>query len=176
LFASIFFYFLAMESVSERLPQILGPRATTGLAVLAGYLLLIRKIRHLRRDRKHAEFPYKTREDFSKMTGEDAWAIVKYCMSLEFPFMSEKALSFALFKYGSLVRTTLSRRQMLTLTQDLRHSVHLETLVSNPTVSEARLLFQTLCRYRRAYRRISGSFADISTCEFSDSADELSAW
>jgi hypothetical protein len=96
-----------MESVTS-LPQILGPRATTGLAVLAGYLLLVRKLRYLRRDRKHAEYPYKTREDFAKMTAEDAWGIVKYIMSLEFPFMSEKALSFALFKYGSLVRPILA--------------------------------------------------------------------
>ncbi|KAJ4361160.1 hypothetical protein N0V95_002129 [Ascochyta clinopodiicola] len=45
--------------------------------------------------------PYKVREDFRKMTAEDAWQITKYVQSLEFPWLSKKALSFALFKtYG----------------------------------------------------------------------------
>lgn len=35
------------------------------------------------------------------MTTEHAWEITRYVMTLEFPFMSEKALQFALFKYGS---------------------------------------------------------------------------
>ena len=106
-------YFPTMESIT-RLFHILGPRATTGLAVLAGYLLLVRKLRHLRRDREHAAYPYKTRDDLSKMTAEHAWAIVKYCMTLEFPFMSEKALAFALFKYGGPVDFSLPQSQMLT--------------------------------------------------------------
>ncbi|KAF2691348.1 hypothetical protein K458DRAFT_438974 [Lentithecium fluviatile CBS 122367] len=90
-----------MDKIARSLPQTLGPRATTGLAVFTGYLLLIRSLRYLRRNRKHAQYPYKTREDFSKMTGEHAWEIVRYCLSLEFPFISIKSLNFALFRtYG----------------------------------------------------------------------------
>ena len=98
---------LTMENLTKNLPQIIGPRTATGLAVLAGYLVLVRKLRNLRRHRKHAEYPYKTREDFSKMTAEDACAIVVYCMTLEFPFTSEKALQFALFKYGLVHLTSV---------------------------------------------------------------------
>jgi hypothetical protein len=91
-----------LDDFPQRLSQSVGPRALTGFAVLTGYLLFIRKLRYLRRDRKHAEYPYRTREDFSRMTADHAQEIVRYCMALEFPYLSEKALSFALFKYSSL--------------------------------------------------------------------------
>ena len=77
----------------------LGPLATTVFGSLTGYVALCTALRYQRRDKKHAEMPYKTREDFKNMTGDDAWLILKYIISLEFPFLSEKALSFALFKY-----------------------------------------------------------------------------
>ena len=76
----------------------LGPRTTAGLAVLVTYIALCRGLRYMRRDRKHAQYPYKTREDFRKMTAEDAFEIVRYVQGLEFPFLAEKALAFALFK------------------------------------------------------------------------------
>jgi hypothetical protein len=75
------------------------PLATTLVGTLAGYGAFCTALRYQRRDKKHTEMPYKTREDFKNMTGEDAWVIVKYIISLEFPFLTEKALSFALFKY-----------------------------------------------------------------------------
>ena len=52
----------------------------------------------MRRDRKHAQLPYKTREVFKNMTAEDAFEVVRYVQGLEFPFLAEKALAFALFK------------------------------------------------------------------------------
>lgn len=64
-------------------------------------MALCRALRYLRRDRKHAQLPYKTREDFKTMTAEDAWQITRYIQSLEFPWMSGKSLAFALFKYVS---------------------------------------------------------------------------
>lgn len=88
-----------MENVVKTLRQTLGSRATTALSVLTCYLLLCRSLRYLRKNRKHAQYPYKTREDFSKMTAEHAWEIVRYCMALEFPLISSKALAFALFRY-----------------------------------------------------------------------------
>ncbi|XPS98072.1 hypothetical protein M3J09_007286 [Ascochyta lentis] len=79
----------------------LGLRATTVVAVLTCYIALCRGLRYLRRDQQHLQMPYKIREDFRKMTAEDAWKITKYVQSLEFPWMTKKALSFALFKtYG----------------------------------------------------------------------------
>lgn len=71
--------------------------ATVGF--IACYIALCRGLRYLRRDREHYQRAYKTREDFQKMTAEDAWQIVKYVQSLEFPWITEQALSFALFRY-----------------------------------------------------------------------------
>jgi hypothetical protein len=79
-----------------------GTDKTTAVIIwVCCYVALCRGLRYLRRDCKHAQYPYKTRQDFAKMTAEDAWAIHKYIISLEFPFISEKALQFALFRtYG----------------------------------------------------------------------------
>lgn len=77
----------------------LGPKATASLGALVCYMAFCRGLRYLRRDRKHAQLPYKNREDFKKMTAEDAWLITRYIQSLEFPWMSGKSLAFALFKY-----------------------------------------------------------------------------
>jgi hypothetical protein len=76
-----------MAAIMEQI----GPLVTTLVGTLAGYGALCTALRCQRRDRKHTEMSYKT--------GEDAWMIVKYIISLEFPFLSEKAFSFALFKY-----------------------------------------------------------------------------
>jgi hypothetical protein len=76
----------------------LGTQATVGISLLIGYIALCRGLRYLRRDKKHVQYPYKTREAFSKMTAEHAWEISEYIMSLEFPFVTEKALQFALFR------------------------------------------------------------------------------
>lgn len=75
-----------------------GFKAVIAFTALTCYIALCRGLRYLRRDRKHAQYPYKTREDFSNMTSEHAWEITKYIMSLEFPFVTEKALQFALFR------------------------------------------------------------------------------
>ncbi|KAH7385760.1 hypothetical protein BKA66DRAFT_511571 [Pyrenochaeta sp. MPI-SDFR-AT-0127] len=90
---------------------------TTSLGVLVCYIVLCRGLRYMRRDQKHTQSIYKTREDFQKMTTEDAWEIVKYVQSLEFPWMTAKALSFALFKtYG-----VPSISKLLCETQQLGH-------------------------------------------------------
>jgi hypothetical protein len=82
----------------DPIAKLLTSRTTTALAVFVAYVSLCRALRFLRRDRKHAQSPYKTREDFKKMTAEDAFQIVNYVQGREFPFISSKALSFALFK------------------------------------------------------------------------------
>lgn len=70
----------------------------TSLGVLISYIAVCKALRYLRRDKRHAQMPYRSREDFRKMTAEDAWQIIRYIQGLEFPFTSQKALAFALFK------------------------------------------------------------------------------
>jgi hypothetical protein len=95
------------NDVAKQLTQRLGQRGTTALAVVSAYMLMCRGLRYLRRDRKHAQYPYKTRADYSKMTAQHAWEITKYVMSLEFPLMTEKALQFALFRYDCFFHSAL---------------------------------------------------------------------
>ncbi|KAF2746394.1 hypothetical protein M011DRAFT_425006 [Sporormia fimetaria CBS 119925] len=100
---------------SMELSALIGARGATGLALLAVYVTVCRVLRFRRRNKKHAEYPYKTREDFSKMTATHAWEIYRYVASLEFPFLHEKALQFALFRtYGIPTISTLlsSTRQL----------------------------------------------------------------
>lgn len=52
-------------------------------------------------NRKHAQYPYKDRASFAKMTMADAQDIQWYLYQVEFPFTTQKALEFALFRtYG----------------------------------------------------------------------------
>jgi hypothetical protein len=78
--------------------EMISLRTASIVGVLACYVAVCRGLRYLRRDREHSHRTYKSRKDFQKMTAEDAWQIIKYVQSLEFPYMSKKALSFALFK------------------------------------------------------------------------------
>ncbi|KAF2637956.1 hypothetical protein P280DRAFT_456668 [Massarina eburnea CBS 473.64] len=89
------------------------------LALVGGYLVLCKALRYRRRNAQHAKFPYKNPEDFSKMTAEDAFEIVRYVMSLEFPFTGTKALEFALFRtYGiPTISKLLAQTQQLSTPQ-----------------------------------------------------------
>lgn len=80
------------------LVETLGLPATAGVTALVAYVALCKGLRYVRQNQKHAQFPYKTRDDFKNMTGEDAFEIIKYVQGLEFPFMGITALQFALFK------------------------------------------------------------------------------
>jgi hypothetical protein len=82
----------------DQITETLGSRTATGVAVLVAYVTLCRSLRFWRRDTKHAQSPYQTRDDYKKMTAEDAFQIVQYVQGQEFPFISAKALGFALFK------------------------------------------------------------------------------
>jgi hypothetical protein len=86
-----------LEAFQARLAS---PTALVATGITA-YVVLCRSIRYLRCNRKHAQYPYQTRADMAKMTTQDAFEIVKYIYSLEFPWMVGKSLSFALFRtYG----------------------------------------------------------------------------
>lgn len=87
-----------LSPTMDRIAHTLGPRVTTSLAVAVAYVAVCRSLRFRRRNYRAAQLPYKTREDFKNMTAEDAWTIVKYITALEFPWISVKALAFALFK------------------------------------------------------------------------------
>jgi hypothetical protein len=80
------------------LSAILTSRTSIIVGGVAAYVTLCRLLRYARRDREHSKRPYHDVDSFQKMSGEDAWKIVKYVTSCEFPFTAEKALSFALFK------------------------------------------------------------------------------
>lgn len=81
--------------------SMLTVRSALAVAVVAGYVALCRALRYRTREKEHSQRPYRNREDLKKMTAEDAWEIVKYIQGREFPWISKKALSFALFRtYG----------------------------------------------------------------------------
>lgn len=86
------------SDASAWLTDILSSHATIAVAIVTGYVAICRGLRHRRRDSEEARRPYKTREDFKQMTAEEAWDIIRYVQSCEFPWISKKALSFALFK------------------------------------------------------------------------------
>ncbi|KAF2495919.1 hypothetical protein BU16DRAFT_508612 [Lophium mytilinum] len=86
-----------LSFITERLPS----WPISALALVFSYSLLCRTLRFRRMKQQHAKFPYKTRESYSRMTATDAFEISKYISTLEFPFLSEKAAAFALFRtYG----------------------------------------------------------------------------
>jgi hypothetical protein len=72
---------------------------STALLGLAGYLFLSNLLRYRARDRLISKYPYKTKDDFKNMTTEHAFEIQRFLYSTEFPFTSEKALQFALFRF-----------------------------------------------------------------------------
>ena len=92
----------------DHIAETLRSPTAVGLAALVVWVSFCRGMRFLRRDTKHAELPYKTREDYKKMTAEDAFEIVKYVQSLEFPFTTGKALAFALFRSVETLNSSLA--------------------------------------------------------------------
>lgn len=150
------------------------PWTTAVVGVFAGYVALCKGLRYLRRDQQHSQRPYKTREDFQKMTAEDAWQIIKYVLSLEFPFTAKKALEFALFKY---VGSVCSPIPLLNVScKDLRDSYNLEAIMRDATTWQSRIRRTTLRRYEHLDLRVP----DVQSCfragEFSYCAHELLTW
>ncbi|KAE8395992.1 67 kDa myosin-cross-reactive antigen family protein [Aspergillus alliaceus] len=77
-------------------------RITTSATLIAAYLVLVTYLRFQRLRRMHRKYSqYSTRQGMAHMTDNDAWAIQKQILQLEFPSISLKALQFALFRtYG----------------------------------------------------------------------------
>ena len=76
-----------------------APAWKLGLGAGLSYLALVRMLRYRKRNSVARKFPYKTRDQFKNMTADDAQAIVKLVFEVEFPFLAEKSLQFALFRY-----------------------------------------------------------------------------
>ncbi|OCK80615.1 hypothetical protein K432DRAFT_297294 [Lepidopterella palustris CBS 459.81] len=116
--------------ISGNLPS--WPITTLGL--IFSYSILCRFLRFRRMRRKHAQYPYATRESYAKMTADDAFEIAKYCFTLEFPFTTEKAAQFALFRsaitfvatclYNDITYGIPSISKLLCETQQLSEPVH----------------------------------------------------
>lgn len=51
------------------------------------YLALVSLLRFRRRHKLHRSYPYATREAMGKMTDQNAWAIQKLILHMEFPFI-----------------------------------------------------------------------------------------
>ncbi len=68
------------------------------LPSLIAYLALVRFFRYHRLKKLHQRFRYPSRESFSKMTFDDAFAIHDELVHLEFPRIMGTATMFALFK------------------------------------------------------------------------------
>lgn len=73
-------------------------RTLCGLLGLCAYVALVWSLRFQRCHNLHKKYPYTTRESMSKMTDQDAWAIQKLILQMEFPFIVLKSLQFALFR------------------------------------------------------------------------------
>lgn len=101
--------------------SMLNLQAASVVVTIAGYVALCRMLRYRRREKEHSKRPYRSREDLKKMTAEDAWEIVKYIQGCEFPWISKKALSFALFRYA---RDSSQPTSHLTLKQNLWYTYH----------------------------------------------------
>jgi hypothetical protein len=82
----------------DAMASLLANKTTVIIGALVCYIVLCRSLRYLRHNTRHASSPYKTREDFKKMTAEDAFEIAYYVQGLEFPWTTGKALSFVLFR------------------------------------------------------------------------------
>lgn len=71
------------------------------LLPLLAYPVLVALLRHHRLRTTLEDYPYTTRRSYASMTSEDAFYIQQRLGELEFPFIFEKALQFALFRtYG----------------------------------------------------------------------------
>jgi hypothetical protein len=74
-----------------------------GIALLsAAYLTACQLLRYRFRDGIQSKYPYKTRESLKSMTAQHAYEIHRAVFVTEFPFMCEKVLEFALFKFDTL--------------------------------------------------------------------------
>ena len=76
----------------------LSTNARIAIYASVGWLALVRLLRYQRRNQKQRQYAYKTHADMKNMTATHAFEIQKYLYDVEFPFTTQKALEFALFR------------------------------------------------------------------------------
>ena len=82
-------------------PSLLANFPHLYLLFCLSYLILVASFRNRHLRSTLAKYPYTTRISFASMTNEDAYLIQQGISELEFPFMFDKSLQFALFRtYG----------------------------------------------------------------------------
>ncbi|KAK2760709.1 hypothetical protein FQN54_001944 [Arachnomyces sp. PD_36] len=102
-----------LRTTNDLLSSLLTTTTTTGAgeppkwllwsipSLVLGYPILVSLLRFRRLRSVHKKYNYPTRESYAKMTDQDAFEIHRNFSWLEFPFVVEKALQFALFRtYG----------------------------------------------------------------------------
>ncbi len=80
------------------------------VAFLAVYLSVCSFLRFRFEEAMLRKFNYLDRNSMSRMTNDDAQAIMKYIMDQEFPQFYQLALQFAIFKVRMLLELFLSAR------------------------------------------------------------------
>lgn len=114
-------------------PEVLGTLGAT-------YLLTVAYLRNQRKQQKHTQYNPK---DFSTITLAEAQEIQLYIFELEFPFLAQKALEFALFRtYGipSISSLLMQTKQLSTAKHASKRmtdtSVLMLEIIKNPPASE----------------------------------------
>lgn len=91
----------ALKGPSPSHAQLLGLSWTYLILAVILYPTVLAFLRYRRLRQLNQKYPYKTRASFASMTNTDAFYIQQALVELEFPFIFEKALQFALFRtYG----------------------------------------------------------------------------
>ncbi|EZF27204.1 hypothetical protein H112_00793 [Trichophyton rubrum D6] len=137
------------------------------VCVGAAYLTAVQLLRFRRIRSLEKQYGYHTREEMSKMTNDEAWAIHQTMMTLEFPFFTLKGLQFALFKtYGIptistlLVQTSELSNPQTSPKRYMDTSVLINEFVSNPPTSERALEALTRMNYLHSQYRKAGKILD----------------
>lgn len=135
-------------------PYLQAPYQFPLLTVLA-YLVLCRLLRFTWMYWKHAQYPYKDRASFAKMTMTDAQDIQWYLYQLEFPFTTQKALEFALFRtYGipAVSKLLVQTKQL----SDKKNAPKVVPTIRGRDFQISANIVAALRRHRCSYRRIYG--------------------
>lgn len=143
-------------------------RTSSALLMCAvSYIFLANWVRFARVQKMHTLFGYRTRASFARMTIQDAQKIQLYLYQLEFPFVMQKALEFALFRtYGiPSISTLLVETMQLTNSKQASKRIDdtriliIEFVVQSPT-SERALSAIARMNYIHSFYQKSGKISN----------------
>lgn len=137
------------------------------IPLLLIYLLTVRILRNARLRATTKAFPYPTPLPFASMTDDDAYRIQKIVTELEFPYMFEKALQFALFRtYGIpsistlLVATSQLSSQATAAKRYVDTTVLIKEFLGHPPTSARTLEAIGRMNYLHRFYQKSGRISD----------------